>query len=239
LTWLREGDANTHFFHVKLNSRRRKNFIHAIASDGGIATSHEEKEALIFDHFSSVLGTSEQRSRTLNWASLDLPTIPAGGLDNPFTARKIWEAIKDLPAEKAPGPDGFNGIFYRRCWSIIKPEIVEFFQHAFRLAGGDFGALNKAFICLLPKKEAAARITDYRPISLIHSIAKLFAKVLARRLTLLINSLISPSQSAFLKTRSLHDNYLLVRNTARALHRKKKPSLMIKIDFARAFDSVS
>jgi hypothetical protein len=63
--------------------------------------------------------------------------------------------------------------------------------------------------------------------------------VLARHLTPGINNLISPAQSAFLKTRSLHDNDLLVRNTARSLHRKKKPSLMIKIDFARAFDSVS
>jgi hypothetical protein len=28
---------------------------------------------------------------------------------------EVWEAVKDSPAEKAPGPDGFTGVFYRRC----------------------------------------------------------------------------------------------------------------------------
>jgi hypothetical protein len=178
---------------------------------------HESKEVVLFQHFSRMLGEKESRSYTLNWEALDLPSIPAVGLDNPFTSKEVWEAIKDSPAEKAPGPDGFTGIFYRRCWSVIKPEIMVAFDHAFRLAGGDFAALNGALICLLPKKDDAALVTDYRPISLTHSVAKLFSKVLARRLTPLIGDLISQAQSAFIKTRCLHDNFLFVRNLARAL----------------------
>jgi hypothetical protein len=54
-----------------------------------------------------------------------------------------------------------------------------------------------------------------------------------------MGGLISHAQSAFLKTRCIHDNYLFVSNLARALHRKNKPSLLLKIDFAKAFDSVS
>ncbi|KAM0826958.1 hypothetical protein ACQ4PT_068511 [Festuca glaucescens] len=185
------------------------------------------------------MGTSVPRERSLSWDALNLPTLPAASLDNPFTAREVWEAINDSPAEKAPGPDGFNGIFYRRCWGIIRPEIMAFFQHVYNLAGGDFVSLNSAFVCLLPKAAGASRISDFRPISLIHSVAKLFAKVLAQRLSPVIGRMISPAQSAFLKTRTLHDNYVYVRNTARALHRRKKASLLLKLDFAKAFDSVS
>ncbi|KAM0846838.1 hypothetical protein ACQ4PT_055367 [Festuca glaucescens] len=116
---------------------------------------------------------------------------------------------------------------------------MAFFDHAYHLAGGDFLALNQAFICLLPNKVGASRISEYRPTSLIHSIAKLFVKVLARRLTPVMGGLISQAHSDVLKSRSLHDNFLYVRNLARALHRKKKPSLLLKLDFARAFDSVS
>jgi hypothetical protein len=134
----------------------------------------------------------------------------------------VWEAIKDSPAEKAPGPDGFTGVFYKKCWSITKPEIMAVFHHAFRLAGGNFAALNSALVCLLPKKDGAALVTDYRPISLIHSVAKLFSKVLARRLTPLIGDLISQAQSAFIKKRCLHDNFIFVRDVARALHRKER-----------------
>jgi hypothetical protein len=239
ITWLREGDANTRFFHVKINSRRRKNFIPALTTDATIATTHKDKEEALFVHFNAVLGTSVPRERSLNWEALDLPTLPDAGLDNPFTAKEVWEAIKDSPAEKAPGPDGFNGFFYRRCWGIIRPDIMAVFQHLFHLAGGDFASLNRAFVCLLPKTAGASRIGDFRPISLIHSVAKLFAKVLARRLSPVMGAMVSPAQSAFLKNRTLHDNYLYVRNTARTLHRRKRPSLLIKLDFAKAFDSVS
>jgi hypothetical protein len=62
--------------------------------------------------------------------------------------------------------------------------------------------------------------------------------VLARRLTPLIGGLISQAQSPFIKTRCLHDNFLFVRNLARALHKKKLPALLLKLDFAKAFDSV-
>jgi hypothetical protein len=85
----------------------------------------------------------------------------------------------DSPAEKAPGPDSFNGVFYRRCWGIIRSEIMACFQHIYNIAGGDFASLNRAFVCLLPKAANAARVGEFRPISLIHSLAKLFAKVLA------------------------------------------------------------
>jgi hypothetical protein len=152
---------------------------------------------------------------------------------------EIWEAVKDSPAEKAPGPDGFTGVFYRKCWPTIKWDIMAAFNHLYRMAGGNFAALNSAFICLIPKKEQALSVNDFRPISLLHSFAKLFSKVLARRITPLMGDLISHAQSAFLKSRCIHDNYLFVSNLARALHRKRKPSLLLKLDFAKAFDSVS
>ena len=42
--------------------------------------------------------------------------------------------------------------------------------------------LNSANIVLLPKKEGAEGIADYRPISLIHAVAKIIAKILSIRL---------------------------------------------------------
>jgi hypothetical protein len=97
---------------ISVDERSKKN--HAICSSSGIHTTHESKEAAFFQHFSK-MGEKETRSCTLNWDALALSTIPVVGLDNPFTTKEVWEAIKDSPAEKAPGPDGFTGVFYRKC----------------------------------------------------------------------------------------------------------------------------
>lgn len=53
-----------------------------------------------------------------------------------------------------------------------------------------------------------------------------------------MNELISASQSAFIKGRAIHDNFLYVRNLARRFHRTRTPTLLMKLDISKAFDSV-
>uniref|UniRef100_A0A8R7R6Y0 Reverse transcriptase domain-containing protein n=1 Tax=Triticum urartu TaxID=4572 RepID=A0A8R7R6Y0_TRIUA len=92
---------------------------------------------------------------------------------------------------------------------------------------------------LLPKRADARCLGDYRPISLIHLVAKIFAKVLSLRLAPKLNALVSANQNAFIPGRSLHDNFVLVRQSARLLHQLKAPRLLLKLDLARAFNSIS
>jgi mannosylglycoprotein endo-beta-mannosidase len=98
--------------------------------------------------------------------------------------------------------------------------------------------LNSANIVLLPKKEGAEDISDFRPISLIHAIAKIIAKLLALRLAPFMNGLVSNAQSAFIKKRSIHDNFLYVKNLATRFNKAKIPALLFKLDIRKAFDSV-
>jgi hypothetical protein len=62
-----------------------------------------------------------------------------------------------------------------------------------------FAILNTANVVLIPKKDGAGSVSDFRPISLIHSFAKIIAKVLVMGLAPHMNSLVSKSQSAFIK----------------------------------------
>jgi hypothetical protein len=36
-------------------------------------------------------------------------------LDNPFNEEEVTNVIKEMPIDKAPGPDGFNGKFLKKC----------------------------------------------------------------------------------------------------------------------------
>jgi hypothetical protein len=41
-----------------------------------------------------------------------------------FTKVEVAAVIRDLPPDKASGPDGFTGLFYKVAWPIIKNEIM-------------------------------------------------------------------------------------------------------------------
>jgi hypothetical protein len=102
-----------------------------------------------------------------------------------------------------------------------------------------FQEINGALLVLVLKKSEATSIKDYRPISLIHVLGKLFSKVLASRLAPRLDEPVHVSQNTFIKGRFIPDNFKLVQAAAKALHSKKKASLLLKVDIARAFDSVS
>jgi hypothetical protein len=103
----------------------------------------------------------------------------------------------------------------------------------------NFHVLNTAFITLFPKKEVADQVKDFRPISLVHSFAKLITKILANRLASRLHDMVSPNQSDFIKSCFIQDNYMLVQQTARLLNQQKQPRLLLKLDISKAFDSVS
>ena len=67
--------------------------------------------------------------------------------------------------------------------------------------------LNDAYMILLRKKEQPEEIRDYRPISLIHSFGKLITKCLAERLAGVLDSMVRPNQTAFIRGRCIHDNF--------------------------------
>lgn len=172
ITSLKAGDARTAFFQAKIISRR-KIIIHSLYTDTTTVTAHENKAAAAHSHFTSLLGAKKTRGCSTNWDCIDMPTIPNEGLDNPFSEPEVWAAlVMASPAERAPGPDGFSGSFFRSCWGTIKDNVMAVFEHFYRLVGGNFVDLNTV-IALIPKKDGARKMSDSRPISLIHSIAKL------------------------------------------------------------------
>jgi hypothetical protein len=102
-----------------------------------------------------------------------------------------------------------------------------------------FSVLNIAYITLLPKKDDAEHPKDFRPISLVHSFAKLLTKILANRLAGQLHQMVSPNQSAFIKGRFIQNNFMLVQQTVLFLHQQKQPCVLLKLDISKAFDSVA
>ena len=98
---------------------------------------------------------------------------------------------------------------------------------------------NASFVALIPKISQPQSLNDYRPISLIGCMYKVIAKLLANRLRILLDELIDERQTAFIKNRHiLHGILILNEVVDEAIHRKK-PAMIFKVDFEKAYDSVS
>lgn len=185
-----------------------------------------------------ILGTPFQQQHSLHLNGL-LPQLDLVGIDVCFSEQEIWDTIKELSLDRAPGPDGFSGIFYKMSWSVIKTDVLRAFNALWSLDARSFHLLNDALMILLRKNSNPTRLKDYRPISLMHSFSKLFAKCLARRLAPRLKQIVANNQSAFIRERSIHDNFRAVQLACRWLHTKRIPTVLLKADIAKAFDSVA
>jgi hypothetical protein len=222
------------------STEREKKYMAKVKVADRLMLDQEEKKEVVWEFYNNLLGTAREREFTL-----DLPSFHPGtqldleGLNQIITEEEVWNTIKSLPADKAPGPDGFTGRFYKIAWPIIKGDFMAAIN---RLMQGDvsrLSLLNSAYITLLPKSTEALELKDYRPISLIHSFAKIIMKLLANRLASKLPQLVSLNQSAFVKGRCIHDNFILVQQMAKVLHRQKEARILLKLDISKAFDSVS
>jgi len=90
---------------------------------------------------------------------------------------------------------------------------------------------------LIPKVENPQRLNEFRPISLVGSLYKILAKLLANRLRLVIGSVISESQTAFVKNRQILDGILIANEVVDEVSRLKKELMLFKVDFEKAYDS--
>jgi len=99
--------------------------------------------------------------------------------------------------------------------------------------------LNFGNIILLPKKEDAKMIQQYRPICLLNVSFKIFTKVATNRLTAVAQKIISPTQTSFLPGRNIMEGAVILHETLHELNSKKQDGIVLKLDFEKAYDKVN
>ncbi|CAA7048764.1 unnamed protein product [Microthlaspi erraticum] len=244
VSWLREGDSNSAYFHRMVATRTSINHIHYLQDSAGTRfDSQPEIQGHCVDYFAELLGGVVSQSLFLQedisaLLASDCSLEQNAMLISEFSSQKIKDAFFSLPRNKTCGPDGFTAEFFISCWNFIGPEVIAAVKEFFR-SGKILKQWNATSLVLIPKVTNAVSTKDFRPISCLNTVYKVISKLLASRLQQVLSSVISHSQSAFMPGRLLAENVLLATEIVHGYNRRNiDPRAMLKVDLRKAFDTV-
>ncbi|KAL2252686.1 UNVERIFIED_CONTAM: hypothetical protein Sindi_0063300 [Sesamum indicum] len=216
MQWMKGGDQCSRIFFRKIAKRRVARRILQIKDDNG--TIHTEPEEIIneFVCYYQNLLVGNRRQITLDigslrpWARYILSNEEAGHLILAFTPDDVKQAVFDIADDKAPGPDGYSSRFFKAAWPVVGQEVTKAVLEFFG-TGKLLKQVNSTLLALIPK-----------------------------RLSVVLDKIISPCQGAFIPGRSIGDNILLAQELLTgynqdlqfSYHWKCEPAEVFQLGFA-------
>lgn len=126
--WISEGDKNTKFFHNVIKSRKHYNRIRRVCDDQGNWFEGENVAGQFVDHFEKFLGRNGEVDEIVNDEELfgnRLSQLEAEEMVKTVTDKEIKDTIFGMDDNKAPGPDGYTALFFKKSWDIIGKDVCE------------------------------------------------------------------------------------------------------------------
>eukprot|EP00253_Pinus_taeda_P016587 PITA_16587 len=244
IQWLKEGEHNTKFFHRSALDYRGVNKILSLKNDQGERIeNHQGITTLLTEHFNNIAQEPEiDRTEAIGNLIKSIPESISNeqnqALSREVSLEEVEEAVKEMPNDKALGPDGFTINFYKACWEIVKLEVWEVVEDSQRSAS-ILKSLNSTFLALIPKEEEATTPAKFRPIALCNVLYKIISKVIANILKPILPGLISEEQSSYVEGRQILDNILLAQEMVHTLQSRKVTGMMMQLDLSKAYEKAS
>ncbi|WP_419587469.1 RNA-directed DNA polymerase, partial [Thiolapillus sp.] len=160
-------------------------------------------------------------------------------LDSDISEEEVKAAIRHLKNNKSPGPDGIMSEILKALDTAIVPFLVKYFNKLFS-SGLYPTEWTKAIIVPLHKKGDINNVDNYRGISLLNVLSKIFTYIVNRRLTTWAesNNVISDAQAGFRTQYSTVDHIFTLYACVEKYMSCGGKFYVAYIDFCKAFDSV-
>ncbi|CAL1384036.1 unnamed protein product [Linum trigynum] len=238
--WVKLGEQNTSFFHQQATRRRRRNKILTLRNENGEWIDNQESLRNMVLQFYTYLYTQEEGLYEDLMPRGRFPRLQQEELMEllrPFIISDFHRAIFEMKPMSAPGPDGFQAVFYQKFWPLVGKNLTMMATNFFE-TGSIPEELMESLVVLIPKIDHPETPAHFRPISLNNVALKAITKAMANRLKPLMPKLVAPTQSGFIKGRQTNDNILLLQETLHSLRNRKgkRGGIVIKIDLEKAYD---
>ncbi|KAL0439868.1 UNVERIFIED_CONTAM: LINE-1 retrotransposable element O protein [Sesamum latifolium] len=215
LAWMKDRDQCSRIFFRKVAKRRSsKRVFQIMRSDGQVLTTQPAVTNEFVTYYQTLLG------------------------DSRLSPDEIKQAVFDIDEIKAPGLDGYSAGFFKAAWPVVGGEVTQAILEFFA-TGRLLKQVNSTLISLIPKVNNPTVVAEFRPISCCNVLYKVITKILVQRMQGILDSLISPSQNAFVPGRSIGDNILLAQELFNGYNQQTlPPRCALKVDLRKAYDTV-
>lgn len=135
VSWLKDGDKCSKFFHTYAKFKGAKAFIHALSIDDVLVDDKQTIADHVVQYYQELYSSTSSCISSAEMSSI-IPSLVTENDNNFLTAIPTDEEIKScvfsMDPGSAPGPDGFNVAFYQSCWHIVGDDVCrgvrQFFQ---------------------------------------------------------------------------------------------------------------
>ena len=177
----------------------------------------------------SELGTYDQDSQLTNQY-----------LNSPITVAEIEKCISSLKNSKSPGTDSILNEYIKSTKHLLLPVYVRLFNTILNTGIIPTAWVEGLIIPLYKNKGDSLNVDNYRPITLLSCLGKLFTAVLNNRLNTFLEDLdiLKENQAGFRQAYSTSDHIFALNSIIELLRHQKQKIYCTFIDFSKAFDSV-
>nr|GEU79023.1 hypothetical protein [Tanacetum cinerariifolium] len=123
--WLEAGDINSAYFYKTIKCRNQRSRIDSILNTNNVEVSGSLVPNVFVFHYEQFLGSSTD-CNIMNEEGLFSNKVPidiASNMVRDVTNNEIKAAMFDIGDDRAPGPDGYTSVFFKKGWNIIGDDI--------------------------------------------------------------------------------------------------------------------
>lgn len=238
--WFEHGERSNKYFLNIIKKRTEQTMITRLVTDEFVLETQE----LIMNHTTEFYKKLYDKNTTdTNYYDLlsDCPSLndeQRKALDDEITLEELRSTVNNCK-DSAPGPDGIPYKVYSKLWTLLGPILLDAWKYSISIKTLPYDQ-RLSVITLLPKEgKNLERIENWRPITLTNCDLKIFTKLIANRVSKVLDKLIHPCQTAYIPGRVVHDNLRVFEFYKNYCSANNVDALLISLDAKKAFDSVS
>ena len=227
--------SNSKFFWTYINKKRKTTGFPKCMSFNNESSEDTSKICKWFEsYFKSVY--SNTTANPLNRMNMNTPIVEISNIN--VTDSDVELALLSLDSNVKLGPDGIAPIVLKNCSLSLSLPLCVIFNKSLSL--GQFLSQWKVSEILPTYKSGCKQdITNYRPISKLLIIPKLFEKIVCDKVSPIVNNFLSDDQHGFRPGLSTTTNLAVFSNLVNLNLNSNCQTDVIYTDFSKAFDKVN